>query len=65
MVAGVKGWGGRLLDSVGILSKLRRWSSFTKFVPWGANLRVTVWWSLIKLRKDVAKIEQAGLCPRM
>ena len=65
MVPGVKGWGGRLWDSLGTMYPLRRWSSFTNFVPWGANLRVTEWWSLMKLRKDVAKIEQVVLCPRM
>ena len=65
MVPGVKGFGGRLWHSAGTLSLLKRWSSFTKSVPWGANLRVTEWWSLMKLRNDVEKTEQEVVCPRM
>ena len=65
MVPGVKGFGGRLWHSAGTLSLLKRWSSFTKSVPWGANLRVTEWWSLMKFRNDVENTEQEVVWPRM
>ena len=58
MVPGVKSLEGRLWHSAGTLSPLKRGSSSTRSVPWGANLRVTEWWSLMKFRNDVENTEQ-------